>query len=165
MPLSSDKRAGYEIVLRDEEQERDELLQQISGLQSRLKEVQGHISHVSRKLTEDTPSNNPLAQTPLVPRTNHRYALTSVRWAVLDLLSNSEPMTTAAVAEALKAAGVQTRATNFANNVSAVLSTTMRDKRSEVHQLDDGRWELTENGKNSIAYIRTTPKFRRALGW
>lgn len=72
-------------------------------------------------------------------------------------------MNTSEIAEALKAAGVQTRATNFANNVSAVLSTTMKEKHSEVEQLPDGRWQLTETGVNAIEYIRTTPRFRRAL--
>jgi len=87
----------------------------------------------------------------------------SVRWAVLDLLAESEPKTTAEIAEALIAAGVQTKAANFVNNVSAVLSTTMKEAHSEVQQLADGKWQLTENGRSAIEHIRTTPKFRGAM--
>jgi len=88
-----------------------------------------------------------------------------VRWAILDLLADSEAMTTAQIAETIKAGGVPTRASNFVNNVSAVLTTTMKEKHKEVQQLPDGRWELTDNGRNAIAHIRTNPKFRRGLSW
>jgi mRNA-degrading endonuclease toxin of MazEF toxin-antitoxin module len=72
-------------------------------------------------------------------------------------------MTTAEIAESLLAAGVQTKAANFANNVSAVLSTTMREQPHGEVQLSDGKWQLTEKGKAAIDYIRTTPKFRGAV--
>lgn len=166
MPLSSDKRASYEVVLRDHEQERDELQQEISERQSRLKEVQNYIAYVGRRLAEDSPSKNPPAQTSSRIQTQ-RYANMSMRWAILDLLNDDGAMTTAEIAKALEDAGnkERSRAANFANNVSAVLSTTMKEQRKEVEQLPDGRWQLTENGKNSIAYIHTTPKFRRSLPW
>jgi hypothetical protein len=69
---------------------------------------------------------------------------------------------TAEIAEALIAAGIQTKATNFANNVSAVLSATMKEQHAEVRQLPDGKWELTESGKSAIEHIRTTAKWRAA---
>jgi hypothetical protein len=72
-------------------------------------------------------------------------------------------MATAPLADALKAAGVQSKAAIFANNVSAVLSTTMKEA-NEVQQLPDGRWELTETGIGKIEHIRATPKFRRGIG-
>ena len=87
----------------------------------------------------------------------------SVRWAILDLLAESEAKTTAEIAEALIAAGVQTRAANFANNVSAVLSSTMKEGHDEVQQLPDGKWQLTENGRSAIEHIRTTPRFQGAM--
>lgn len=76
---------------------------------------------------------------------------------------SEKPMSTAEIAERLKAGGVQTKAANFANNVSAVLSTTMKEQHKEVQQLPDGTWELTDNGESAIEHIRTTPKFRREV--
>jgi len=71
-------------------------------------------------------------------------------------------MTTAEIAESLKAGGIETRATDFANNVSAVLSTSMKGNHGEVKQLSDGKWELTESGKSAIDHIRNLAKFRSA---
>src|SRR5208283_5039521 len=124
----------------------------ISDLQARVRDFNTSIATVNKSLDADTstPSKLPLA-TSRPP--NSKYANMSVRWAILDLLNDSEPMTTAEIAEALKAEGVQTRAANFANNVSAVLSTSMKEQHSDVRQLHDGKWELTESGRSAIEHI------------
>jgi hypothetical protein len=74
-------------------------------------------------------------------------------------------MTTADIADTLKSEGVVTKATNFTNNISAVLSSTMKGVKGEVAQTSDGKWELTERGRNSIAYVRTSAEFRRRCPW
>jgi hypothetical protein len=164
MPLTPELRASYEDVLRDQESERDEIQQQISAGQARLKELHNSISTLLKRINPDTapiPQSNSV--TPSRPP-NRKYTFMSVRWAILDLLIDSKPMATAEIAEALLAAGIQTKAANFANNVSAVLSTTMKEQpHVEVNQLQDGKWELTESGKRAIEHIRTTTKFRSAL--
>lgn len=159
--ISDDKHAAYEIVLKDLKGERDEKLQQMSNLRSSVKELNSSIVMIERKLNPATSSSQ--TSFPLSP-SKVNYANISVRWAILDLLHASEPKATSELAEALLAAGVKTKATNFANNVSAVLSTTMRDEHGEVNQLPDGRWTLTEKGNDAIEYIRTTPKFKRGCG-
>lgn len=161
MPLTSDLKSHYDAVLQDLESERQQVQQQIVPLQARLKELHASIVTLARRISPDAPSY-PTA--PLRPA-NQKYANISVRWAILDLLNDSQAMTTAEIAEALKAAGIQTRAANFANNVSAVLSTTMCKEHAEVQQLPDSKWELTEKGRDAIAHIRTTPRFRRACSW
>jgi hypothetical protein len=162
MPLTPELRASYEAVVRDQESERDEIQQQVSVGQARLKELHNSISTLLKRLNPDTVTASPFGSvTPSRPP-SRKYAYMSVRWAILDLLAESEPKTTAEIAEALIAAGVQTKAANFVNNVSAVLSTTMKEEHGEV-QLADGKWQLTENGKSAIEHIRTTPKFRAAM--
>jgi hypothetical protein len=73
-------------------------------------------------------------------------------------------MATADIAEALRDAGVVTKATNFTNNISAVLSSTMKGK-DEVTQRTDGLWELTERDRNAISHIRDSAEFRRRCTW
>jgi hypothetical protein len=160
MPLTPDVKASYGVVLNDLELERDEALQQMSALQIRLKELNHSIALLSKRINPDAPSS-----VSSIPSTapSKRYSTMSTRWAILDLLAQSQPKTTAEIAEALIAGGIQTRAAHFANNVSAVLSTTMKEQHKEVRQLSDGRWELNETGKSAIEYIRTTPKFIGAL--
>jgi hypothetical protein len=165
MPLTPELRASYEAVLRDQESERNEVQQQVSAGQARLKEIHNSIATLLKRLNPEAATTNPTSSS-LTPsrQSSKKYVAMSVRWAILDLLLDSQKaMTTAEIAESLIAAGIQTRAANFANNVSAVLSTTMKEEHSEVQQLPDGKWELTENGKSAIEHIRTTPKFRGAM--
>jgi hypothetical protein len=159
VPLTNEEKTHYEFVKNSLEMQRDDVQQQVANLQIRLNDLHHSISTISKCLTPDTdaPSSRP-------PSPTRSYANISVRWAILDLLSDSQPRTTAEIAETLLAAGIRTRATNFANNVSAVLSTTMlKEPHTEVRQLTDGKWELTEKGKAAIDYIRSTPKFRGAM--
>jgi hypothetical protein len=161
MPLTSELKANYEVVLHDLEADRAAVQQEIASLGARMRELQSSILTLTRKLN---PGPDPTSSQPLGSNlpAGRNYAYISVRWAILDLLYNSAGMTTAEIAEALKASGVQTRAANFVNNVSAVLTTTMLKGHQEVEQSTDGRWSLTKTGVSAIEYIRTTPKFRRA---
>jgi hypothetical protein len=159
MPLSPELTAHYEAVQRDLEAQRDDVQQQVGSLQVRLNDIVHSIATISKCLNPDTPPSGPL---PISRPATGKYAYMSVRWAILDLLSDSQAKTTPEIAEALIAAGVKTRAANFANNVSAVLGTTMRD-HAEVRQVPDGKWELTEKGRAAIDYIRSTPRFRGAV--
>jgi hypothetical protein len=160
MPLTPDLKTSYEAVLGDLELERNEILQQVSALQARLKELHHSIATLNRRISPDAPSSSSsLSST----APSNRYAFMSTRWAILDLLADSQPKTTAEIAAALQAAGIQTRAAVFANNVSSVLSTTMKEQHKEVRPLPDGKWELTENGKSAIEHIRTTGRFQACL--
>ena len=160
MPLSSELKAHYDAVLHDLESEKVEVQQQVGALQARLKELHTSILTLSKRLDPNTPlSPSSISSRP----PNQKYSNISVRWAILDLLNDSPAMATAEIADTLLKSGIQTRATNFANNVSAVLTTTMKEEHQEVQQLPDGKWELTDKGKDAIEYIRTTSKFLGAL--
>jgi hypothetical protein len=79
----------------------------------------------------------------------------SVRWAILHVLGDTHaPMSTGEVVESLQngGAGVHSKANNFSNNVSAVLS-DMKNERLEVESLD-GRWVISENGRSALAHIK-----------
>lgn len=158
MPLSSDLKAHYEAVLQDFEAERQQVLLQIAPLQNKLKEIHTSIAALSKRINPET-SYTP---TSTLRKQSHKYVNMSVRWAILDILNEAGAMTTSDIADALTNAGIQTRAANFVNNVSAVLSTTLKGK-GEVAPLPNGQWELTENGKKAIGHIRTTEKFERAI--
>src|SRR5438874_2293135 len=108
MPLPNDVRTSYEVVLRDLESERTDVQQQLAGLQSRLKDLHNSISTLTKRLDQDDafPSRPQIVSRP--PK--DKYAHMSVRWAILDLLNDSAAMTTSEIAEALLAAGVQTKA-------------------------------------------------------
>jgi hypothetical protein len=160
MPLEPELKAHIEAVLQHLNAERDDVQQQAATLQTRLNDLNHSISTISKSLEQDAPSYRPSA--PARPA-NEKYANMSVRWAILDLLSDSAGMATAEIAEALIAGGVRTRAANFANNVSAVLSTTMKEQHNEVYQTSEGKWILTDRGKGAIEYIHSTPRFRAAM--
>jgi hypothetical protein len=162
MQLNSDVKASYQVVLNDLEAEKNEVQQQVGTLQARLKELHYSILTLQKRI-DSTSFPSQFRQPSTLARPRQRYAMMSVRWAILDLLFDShKAMNTADIAVALKNEGVQTTAANFVNNVSSVLTTTMKG-HDEVQQLPDSTWELTENGKKAIEYIRTTPKFRDAL--
>ena len=161
MNLSKEEKSAYEIVKARQEAERGSIQVQLAVLGSRMRELNGSIATLAKDLQVDSATLFPLP--PAVRSSGPRYANLSTRWAILDTLVDSGPMATSEIAEALKSAGFSTRAANLANNVSAVLTNTMRDVHHEVQSLQDGRWELNEKGKHAIAHIRTTPKFLRAV--
>lgn len=162
MSQVNESKAALEAAYRVYETERLDIMQQLAPLQARLREVQNTQASLLKRIGPDAPSQS---ATPRRPQ-NLKYAKLSVRWAILDLLNDSDGMTTAEISEALQAGGIQTRATNFANNVSSVLTTTMLKDHQEVEQLSDGtgRWKLTSVGSSAIKYLRTTEKFQRACG-
>lgn len=158
MPLDNDSKGHVDAVLQLLEAEKEQVQKQVAAGQARLQELHASILTV-KSLNSSAQSLQSFSSRPQ----HLKYAYISVHWAILDLLHDSGTMFTAAIADALKAAGVRTRAANFVNNVSAVLSTTMKE-HNEVQLLPDGRWELTETGIEKIEHIRTTPKFRRGIG-
>jgi hypothetical protein len=158
MPQDAQK-VAYGSAYQHLEAERQEIMRDLAPLNARLKEVLGIQASLLKRINSET---SPQSTTPSRP--NQKYARISVRWAILDLLNQSpDGMSTAEIAEALKAGGVQTEAANFANNVSAVLTTTMKAKQ-EILPLPDGRWKLSLIGESAIAHIQTTTKFLRACG-
>jgi len=135
-------------------QTRDLTQAQVNEGQARLKEQNNTIASLSRELYGTS--------APVFTRAaSQKYSLISVRWAILDLLTTSGPLSTSDIADVLKREGVTTKAANFLNNISAVLSTTMKIGAQEVEQAPDGKWNLTEKGKSAFSHIRTSPKFRR----
>src|SRR5260370_22666435 len=100
MPLNNELKSSYEAVLHDMEDDREQTLEQVSALQARLKELHNSISTLRKRLDLDAPSSKPQ----IVSRPpNQKYANMSVRWAILDLLSDSRGRTTAEIAEELLA--------------------------------------------------------------
>jgi hypothetical protein len=167
MSLSPELKASYQIVVKDLEQKRVVTHADVVAGQKRLRDLDEKITGLYREM------GVPLPAPALVLRKNEaamqpdqKYALISVHWAILHLLSEAKSgMTSAEIADALTNAGVKTKAANFTNNVSAVLSTNMRPKGEEEAELVDGKWTLTELGRNKIAFIVVSPKFRRACPW
>ena len=152
--ITEDIKSHMKVVLEHYCQSRDQTQAQIGELQAQLREKNNTIASLSKEIFGAT--------APVFTKAaSQKYALISVRWAILDLLSTSGPLNTADIADVLKREGVTTRAANFLNNISAVLSTTMKNGAQEVEQTSDGKWELTEKGKAAFGHIRTSPKFRR----
>jgi pyridoxal/pyridoxine/pyridoxamine kinase len=154
--MSEDINSHMQVVLEHFCHNRDKTQAQINELLARLKEQNNTIASLSRELYGD---GAPV----FTKQTSNRYATISVRWAILDLLSGSGALTSADIADILKREGVTTKAANFQNNISAVLSTTMKTGAQEVQQTLDGKWELTEKGKNAAFHIRSSTKFRRSV--
>ena len=162
MALNNEQRTYFEGVAQFLEIERRDLQQSIAESQKKLVSVCQSLATISSYLNTDTSLSSSSKSVPA--SASLRYASMSVHWAILDLLLDSQqPMTTAEIADALLSRGVQTKAANFVNNVSAVLSSTLRDAHKEVEQTSDSKWALTERGRSKIEYIRTTPKFRAAI--
>jgi hypothetical protein len=157
MPQDAQSKTAYEVAYRHLEAERLDIMSELGPLNARLKEVLGTQASLRKRINPDTPS--PITN---VSRPTQKYARVSVRWAILDLLNQfPNGMTTSEIAEALKAGGIQSEAANFANNVSAVLTTAMKAKQ-EVLPLPDGKWKLSLIGESAIAHIHSTEKFMRA---
>lgn len=162
--IEGSRKAQFEGVVEHLEHEREEIHREVAGLQRKLRDLDNAIATLRQRID---PAYKP-SVTPVESRypADQRYAFISVHWAILHLLSEAKaPMTTAEIAEALTAAGVKTRAANFANNCSAVLTANMRIRGDEEVESIDGAWRLTEKGRNKIAHIVTSPKFRKGCPW
>ncbi len=156
-------KAVFEATIRYLEAERLEIMQQLAPLQERLREIQRTQAVLLKRISPRTASTDSATSTLIRPQ-SQRYSSISVRWGILDLLNESAGMTTSEIADALTAGGIRTRAANFANNVSSVLTSTMQRDHNEVQQLPDGRWKLTQVGESAIRYLQSTEKFQRAVG-
>lgn len=167
---SDDLRAHYEVVIRDLFAKRGEHQRVIGEHQRAVAELDQLIAGMSKNYEEPIPGEVPAPATPKptnnkagVPsRSPHhsvRFATISVRWAILYLLDEHESLSTAEIADALQAGGIRSRASNFNNNVSAVLS-NMKTGRDEVDQAGD-KWIITETGRSAINHIRANFRARR----
>jgi hypothetical protein len=160
----------FEATIRYLEEERIDIMRQLAPLQERLREVQRTQAILLKRISPEAAAKSEATTTTtssfasLIRHKSQRYAYISVRWAILDLLNGSEGMSTAEIAEALTAGGIRTRAANFANNVSSVLTSTMQRDHGEVEALPDSKWKLTQVGLSAIRYLQTTEKFQRAIG-
>jgi hypothetical protein len=91
------------------------------------------------------------------PLPGRRFSNISVRWSILILLDEAAaPMSQAEITEALEAEGIRakSRAKDFGNNVSAVLS-SMRGAHAEI-ETTDGKFRITEKGRSAIHHIKLT---------
>jgi hypothetical protein len=165
--LTDETKVHLEATLAHLEGKRDAIFQEVKNGQSKLRELDYTIATISKEIGRvpqqlpESPSN-PI-QIVAVPDVSRKYARISVRWAILHLLSEKPPMATSDIADALKACGVVTRAANFTNNVSAVLTTTMKG-HGEVEMVD-GKWQLTDRGRRAIDHIQAGPKFKESCPW
>jgi hypothetical protein len=172
--LTDETKVHLEASLAHLEREHDAVLQEVKDRQGRLRELAYTIATLSKEIGRipaqpTAPVIHPTVshQTTMTCDPSRKYANISVRWAILHLLSEKEPMTTSDIADALKTCGVTTRAANFTNNVSAVLSTTMKGDgkvEGEVEVLD-GKWRLTATGRSAIDHIKVGPKFKASCPW
>jgi hypothetical protein len=142
----------YRAVLEDLQKQRNEY-------RLKINEIEQAMASLHRLIPEDAkPGLPPPAYTngskPQVSQANGRYGGMSVRWAILNLLSEFAigPMTTGEIAIALRAGGITSEAANFAGNVSAVLS-VMANKKGEVQTVNNG-WTISPIGKQAWAHIR-----------
>ena len=151
-------RGPLKAVLEYYIQDRDQAQAQLAELQAKVRDRNNTIASLSRELYGQNIPTAPKVSTP-------KYALISVRWAILDLLSHDMPLSTADIADILQREGVTTKADSFLNSISAVLSSTMKNRDQEVRQLPDGKWELTEKGTNAAFHIRGSAKFLKNCPW
>lgn len=161
MSVSDDVKTAYELVVRDLETEKQQLCEQNAAINARIKELHSSIQSLRRRISPETSSALPPSSGIRFP--NKKYVNVSVRWAILDLLNGTEGTNTSEIADSLLAGGIQTKAANFANNVSAVLDAMT--KKSEVHKTTAGVWQLTETGKSACDHIWNNPKNRRRNEW
>lgn len=164
--LTDDLKAHYQAVLRDLATRRSEHQRSLGEHQRAIRELDPVIANISKLVQVESSSAAPpptqmtLSTAPLPTfrspgAIGRRYATVSTRWAILDVLDRAtSPKSASDIAEALLAEGIPTKAANFANNVSAVLS-DMKAPREEADS-KDGKWEITERGRGAITHIRST---------
>ena len=158
MTLTDSMKAHYETVLSDLTTRRSDHHREVAVHQKAIREVDPMIAAIARILGIQAA---PPRTTPPRPQTSdsndHRYVNVGTRWAILDILDRADdPLSISGIADALLTGGMRTNATNFKNNVSAVLS-NMKSQRHEA-DVSDGVWKITETGQSVIAHIRTSHK-------
>jgi hypothetical protein len=166
--LTPELKGSYERVVKDLEEKRSVIHAELTVRQKRLRDLNERIAGLYREMGSPVPPTvATVGERKIVTlQPDQKYSMISVHWAILHLLSEAkQPMTTAEIADALTAAGVKTKAANFVNNVSAMMSTTLRTRGEEEVEAKDGRWQLTDVGRNKTAFIVASSKFRRACPW
>jgi hypothetical protein len=88
-----------------------------------------------------------------------KYAGLSVRWAILNLLSEDVdgPLPTSKIAELLTIGGITSQGETFTSNVSAVIS-DMKNKKHEVESTASG-YQLTDTGRVAWDAIKQTHRY------
>jgi hypothetical protein len=150
--VAENLKKNYDEVLKDLHARRSDLTRQLSDLDQLIASINKIlIPEFSATQSPTLPFPNPTLKS---ISNSTRYSHMSVRWAILWLLNDApEPMSTAEITEALKSGGIQTQATNFTNNVSAVLS-SMKGTREELDiDMLDGKWRINQKGKDVWGHI------------
>ena len=166
--MAEQKREGFMSQIEHYRAVLEDLQRQRNVFRLKINEVDQAIASLHRLIPEDVkPEFQPLAPVngsakPQAGQTN-RYSGMSVRWAILYLLSEVAigPMGTGEVATVLREGGITSTAKNFAGNVSAILS-VMANEKKEARAVD-GKWEISETGKQAWAHIRVKRESQQQL--
>ncbi|MEK7994252.1 MAG: hypothetical protein AAB403_10650 [Planctomycetota bacterium] len=145
--INEQMKEHYAAVLRDLEVRR-------AQCQRELTELEQIIGGIRKQLSV------PISVGSSLPNVAGKFANMSVRWAILNLLAeeSTAPMTTPAVADALRLGGISSDGKNFNSNVSAVLS-TMANERKEVESTEHG-YVITQHGRQVWESIKASPKWQ-----
>ena len=136
----------YNAVLRDIRAKQAKYRQELAELDQAEIAI-GKLLASQASLFTAIPQSNPAA----------RYSNMSVRWAVLNLLSEDAtgPLATPEIARRLEEGGITTKGARFSSIVSAVIS-TMKAK-GEVE--GEGTYQLTQMGREAWQHIKITPRY------
>jgi hypothetical protein len=145
----------------------DDLQKQRELHQFKITEIDKAVASLHRLIPEDAKQELPTPDYSNVPINpvpqSGRYSGMSVRWAILNLLSEvaTGPMNTGEIAAALREGGVLSGAAKFAGNVSAVLSVMCKQK-GEVTSNGNG-WVISAIGRQAWAHIRAKREAQQQL--
>jgi hypothetical protein len=135
----------------------DDLQRQRDLYHLKINEINQAIASLHRLIPDEAKQELPpviYSNTTAVPPPPGKFSGMSVRWAILNLLSEvaTGPMSTGEIAAALREGGITSGAANFAGNVSAVLS-VMGKQKGEVTSVENG-WVISPIGRQAWAHIR-----------
>lgn len=156
---------NYAAVLQDLTSKRDAISSELKQIEAAIAAVSAAIaSHSEGPLAKPLPFTPPITPpTPSIVPSDQKYSGMSVRWAVLNLMAEdtAEALRTSEIAEMLQAHGVRPGGQNFTSNVSAVVS-DMTKKKGEL-TVEDGRYQITDHGRDVWVGIKRTPQYRYRL--
>jgi hypothetical protein len=159
--MSSELVEHYKAVLADLQRRRDDYANAINELDGMIEGINRQIKVLEAlpPLPANIPASEPLQF--VIPNARRKYVGISVRWAVLNFLAEDAkgPRNTAEIAQALQEGGVRSEGQRFNSIVSAVLS-DMKNKKEEVETVDDGRYQLTQRGREAWDHIKQTAQYR-----